>query len=295
LLVITIMALLAGMAMPSLRGFAKSNTMTVATRQLLDDVAFARQKALGERTSVYMVFIPDSFLRDNKVAYNQFISTNPTEINRSQIDSLTNGMLRTYALMTLRSVGDQPGWNHPKYITSWRRLPEGTFIPQVKFYANWSFLDPGVNAFTVLKFETNSFPFPSSDSSLKFNLPCIKFNPNGELDTMASEEFIPLTRGSVQCMGDPMDPNSLFVVETAPGEWTNNYTLIRRSGENYFAKSGGFWVSRVYDARNCHFAGDYWVCAGGHCRFAAARAERSERQSRGHDYQPGRRLLSRCH
>jgi hypothetical protein len=28
-------------------------------------------------------------------------------------------------------------------------------------------------------------------------------------------------------MGDPMDPNSLFVVETAPGEWTNNYTLIR--------------------------------------------------------------------
>ena len=35
--------------------------MTAATRQMLDDVAYARQKALLNRTTVYMVSLPPTF------------------------------------------------------------------------------------------------------------------------------------------------------------------------------------------------------------------------------------------
>src|SRR4051812_29261108 len=61
LVVILIIGLMAALALPHLGGFGKSNTMTAATRQMLDDVAYARQKALLNRATVYMVFVPPAF------------------------------------------------------------------------------------------------------------------------------------------------------------------------------------------------------------------------------------------
>src|SRR5260370_11204134 len=47
LVVMGIIALLAVVSLPALRGISKSNAMAAANRQLLDDVALARQYALS--------------------------------------------------------------------------------------------------------------------------------------------------------------------------------------------------------------------------------------------------------
>jgi len=236
LLVIVIISILAGMTLPSLRGFSKSNSMTAATRLLLDDMAYARQKAMADRTPVYMVFVADNFLVDNKILYNNLRVDAP---DRRQIDTLTNAQLRGYALMALRTVGDQPGCNHPRYLTPWHTLPDGVFIPQWKFTNDLWFVDAAVSTtYYVRQFDfANIFPFPAADSTNYFLLPYIKFLPSGQLGVPITvkgtgalqriyENFVPLTRGSVQCMGDPTLSDSLYITETPPGESTNNYTMI---------------------------------------------------------------------
>src|SRR5688572_16235071 len=57
LLVITIIAIMAGLGLPHLKGWGDANTMTAATRQLTDDLAFARLKAISTRSPVYVVFV----------------------------------------------------------------------------------------------------------------------------------------------------------------------------------------------------------------------------------------------
>ncbi|MEI9963168.1 MAG: hypothetical protein WDM76_19260 [Limisphaerales bacterium] len=47
---------------PRSKRSAKSNANIAASRQLLNDIARARQLAMSQRTTVYMVFVPDEFL-----------------------------------------------------------------------------------------------------------------------------------------------------------------------------------------------------------------------------------------
>ena len=42
--------------------------------------------------------------------------------------NLWGAQYTTYALLSLRSVGDQPGNSTAKYLTGWRTLPGGIFI-----------------------------------------------------------------------------------------------------------------------------------------------------------------------
>ena len=58
LVVITIIGLLAAVALPNLPGMTHANSMTTATQQLLGDCALARQLAVSHRSTVYMVFAP---------------------------------------------------------------------------------------------------------------------------------------------------------------------------------------------------------------------------------------------
>ena len=60
LTVITIMGIIAALSVPTLRGL-KPNAKVAATRQLLDAVGRARQLAISQRTTVYMVFLPTNF------------------------------------------------------------------------------------------------------------------------------------------------------------------------------------------------------------------------------------------
>ena len=61
LVVISILGILAALAVPALKNFGKSDVTISAARQLLDDVARARQLAMSQRTTVYMVFVPTNF------------------------------------------------------------------------------------------------------------------------------------------------------------------------------------------------------------------------------------------
>src|SRR5947199_9009360 len=63
LVVISIVGLLAGLAVPVVNNF-KPNVVAGATRQLLDDVARARQYAISQRTTVFMVFVTTNVWAD---------------------------------------------------------------------------------------------------------------------------------------------------------------------------------------------------------------------------------------
>lgn len=230
LVVIAIIGLLAGMLLPHLGGFTKSNSMSAATHQMLDDVAYARQKALLNRTTVYMVFLPPEFWNINSVAFNKTMGA-------PNMTNLVAGQYTTYALLSLRSVGDQPGRNYPKYLTPWRKLPEGISIAQEKFFGRMIVDDTNsLRQFVVYPFATNSptsgFPFPSVEAAttggVTFQLPYIAFGPNGGLTTN-QDDYIPLTRASVFY---PQDATGNFILakpdwaETPPGNSTNDYHLI---------------------------------------------------------------------
>src|SRR5262249_13344578 len=103
---IAILGILAALAMPVLNNF-KPNYRATATRQLLDDLARARQLAISERTTVLMVFLPNSFWVDP-------FSPPATGPWRQPLDwlaatNLLDKQLIGYNFVSLRSLGDQPG------------------------------------------------------------------------------------------------------------------------------------------------------------------------------------------
>src|SRR5208282_459333 len=65
LVVISILGILAALTVPVLKNFGKSDATLGASRQLLDGVARARQLAMSDRTTVYMVFVPTNFWVDS--------------------------------------------------------------------------------------------------------------------------------------------------------------------------------------------------------------------------------------
>ncbi len=238
LVVIAIIGLLAAVALPHMGGMTKSNSMTVATRQMLDDVALARQKALLNRTTVYMVFLPPNFWDPpNDVAF-----ANLTTMGFNQVTNLFTGQYTMYALISLKTVGDQPGRSYPRYLTPWRRLPQGITIAQEKFQHQMFVIDPPVNpikSFTINPFGTNAFPFPSIEATANvdpkfyFKLPYIAFTPTGSLAPTPvqtnQDDYIPLTRASVIY---PVDANGVPQLtganwlEVPPGSSTNDYHLV---------------------------------------------------------------------
>src|SRR5437660_11141805 len=58
LVVIGIIALLATIGLPALKGFGKGTGLAGAQRQLLQDLGLARLSAINARATVYLVFVP---------------------------------------------------------------------------------------------------------------------------------------------------------------------------------------------------------------------------------------------
>ena len=61
LVVISILGIIAALTIPAIKNFGKSDINISASRQMLDGVARARQLAISQRTTVYMVFVPTNF------------------------------------------------------------------------------------------------------------------------------------------------------------------------------------------------------------------------------------------
>lgn len=237
LVVIAIVGILVGITLPTLNNIRGGDTMLATTRQLLDDVARARQYAISQRTTVYMVFCPAGFWLDPNYA-----NVNASPVEKLKAEKLLGKQLNSYNFVTLRSVGDQPGQIAPRYLGSWKALPEGGIIAEWKFTSisprtvARRITDPtdASRYFDVKGFElTNNIPFPSTDAAALAGpyvwLPYIAFNHLGQL-VSGEDEYIPLAAGSVSYARDanrvPTQglPN---VLENKPGNSTNAFVLVR--------------------------------------------------------------------
>jgi prepilin-type N-terminal cleavage/methylation domain-containing protein len=212
LVVIAIIGILAAMTGPIINNF-KPNYIAAASSQLLNDVKRARQLAISQRTTVYMVFVP--------------IAGSWTTLPGAA--SLYEKQLIGYNFAVLRSVGDQPGVQTPRYLSQWRTLPDGAFIYLGKFVSGSSLQIAGytVNAFN----STVLVPFPTSYTPAGYaSLSYIAFDSTGRLVSSANEEVIPLTKGSVSFARDPVTkaalPAAPTFTESPPGNTTNGYNLI---------------------------------------------------------------------
>ena len=207
LVVIAIIGLLMAVGIPAFKGFGKSNAIVAADRQLLDDLAFARQRAIADHTTVYLLFLPPT--------NSALLSGSFTAAQLSQVTNLLQQQYATYAFYEERSVGDQPGRSVPRYLTSWKTLPEGIFIATKKFTTTFD----GIAPFRRDKL----FPFPTLPASYSNNLPYLEFNYLGQLVTTnaSGSEVIPLARGSMFYKPDmSADP-----LEVPPGSSATNSTM----------------------------------------------------------------------
>lgn len=219
-MVIAIMGIIAAISMPTLRGL-KPNAKAAATRELLDAVGRARQLAISQRTTVYMVFVPINF-------FSGLVGT-----NWGRVQSLADKQLTGYTFLSLGSVGDQPGVHTPRYLSSWRTLPQGAFITPAKFASGFAI--PGAPLPVIRPFPvTNIFPFPSENNpvTLPVALPYIAFDGMGQLVSgqPGQPELIPLTEGSVSFARDPKtklaQAQPAQANEIPAGNTIDNYSVI---------------------------------------------------------------------
>lgn len=252
LVVIAILGIIAGLTVPALKNLGKSNAQTSATRQLLDDVGRARQFAISQHTTVYMIFCPTNFWMvggfqatwwQNLTAAQQTVATN-----------LSDKQLTGYNFVSLRSVGDQPGRGMPRYLSEWQNLPQGSFIAQIKFgptntiisstamanapFARWNQDYPHPDGNQMITFANFGVPFPTKDGGSVY-LPGIAFNYLGQLtfdgqNLATRDEYIPLAQGSVIPQFVPgtksfvlNNNGSPSVLETPSGNSTNiSYNIV---------------------------------------------------------------------
>ncbi len=213
LTVLAIIGIITAIALPTIQSFRPDPT-AVAGRQILDAVSRARQLAISQRTTVYLVFVPTNFWNDP--SYNK----NWTAQDLRRASNLFDKQLIGYNFVSLRSLGDQPGRPTAHYLSSWRTLPDGAFIPLEKFFRR-DLTKPvltivtndsgGVQrtAFRVLGFNTTTnipFPYettaPANSTRPYIALPFLSFNYLGQLEN-GQNDLIPIAKGSVNFQRDP--------------------------------------------------------------------------------------------
>jgi prepilin-type N-terminal cleavage/methylation domain-containing protein len=239
LVVISIIGILAALSVPALKNLGKSNVQVSASHQLLDDVGHARQLAISQHTTVYMVFVPQYFWSPNgSMAWWNSLSPAARAAGSNLLDKQFTG----YTFVSLRSIGDQPGQGTTNYLSEWKSLPDGAFIASNKFYTAYSVINDYVaNAtYPIYAFNyTNLFPFPLQTNYVAGQpaLPYIAFNYLGQLtvdgmNMAQQDEYIPLAQGAVFYAADPATKALLLaapdVSENPPGNSTNSmFNVIR--------------------------------------------------------------------
>lgn len=193
--VIGLIGLLAALALPSLK-MGKGNQMNAATRQLLDDLALARLRAINNRSQVYVVFFPkvQSYLGiPASGAVFDFFTTNQAA------NHLLGSQLAAYAIYAKRSLGDQPGQPTSRYMSEWKTLPDGVFIGN-STTAVQAITNPAVfcNVFNNLPRPLEGIPFPdTTPGNPVLQLPYIAFSEQGRIVGPNADIRIPLAIGSL--------------------------------------------------------------------------------------------------
>jgi prepilin-type N-terminal cleavage/methylation domain-containing protein len=233
LVVISIIGLLAGLSVPVLKNLGKDNAQISAVRQILDDVARARQLAISRHTTVYMVFVTTNFFDmrspngttlmgdlGNPANYPNFPAASAFADRDEALITATNlvaDQLSGYGFLALRSVGDQPGQGVPQYIGEWKSLPDGTYIAPEKFYWYGAYMQipqwqsqyarPAITNFARVqvpfltgKIKSQIWSDPARYYS--FSMPCLMFDYQGRLvnedgSLVSGGADIPLVQGRV--------------------------------------------------------------------------------------------------
>jgi prepilin-type N-terminal cleavage/methylation domain-containing protein len=259
LVVIAIIGILAAIAMPTI-GMFKPNPLAAASRQLLDDLSYARHRALADHTTVYVAFMPAEANLEQRT-----LKWNSPGINPVIQQRMLKGQYASYALYERRQIGDQPGQKRAHWLTNWRMLPKGTFIAPQKFGGNAS-VPPQArltsvfgNSYATFDFMTFNYgnstdptaddgPFYTDPENLNYNrswsrFPFIAFDyrgslvqpweswkgPNtldgkGAITNNVADCVIPLTQGVVNTRTN----GPVTYVENPPNGWTNmpGYNLV---------------------------------------------------------------------
>ena len=232
LVVLAIIGALMAVSVPAFKGFGQSNAFTAGQRQVLDDLRLARQLAIKNRATVFMVFAPT----------NAWVHQGPLQglggqfgtFRTEALTSLTNvifGQGASYALYTQRRMGEQPGVERPRYLTEWRHLPAGVIFPR-EMYAGAE--NPGGPALALRPHRLGlaHVPFPLVFPGIRLAehydrrlgspfqmwedldsvplLPFIAFDPSGRVSDLTYANL----RDAV---GNPVPPGSDVVLAVAPG------------------------------------------------------------------------------
>lgn len=264
LTVIAIIGILAALVAPVFIHFSKPDVTEAATRQMLDDVARARQLAISQRSTVYMVFIPTNFWKDpfnataGANAWQNLVSDAPTIPTSTLVTQMYGAQWTGYLMESLRNVGDQPGRSIPKDLVKLKTLPDGAFFAPIKFTLPKYYFSPGnaliVSNYPIYGFLTASnIPFPTADvltnplyvATLNANppgtfnyvtVPYIAFNYLGQLtpgdgSVLPYDEYIPLAYGRLLPSRDAKSKAYIqgvpIATEVAAGGSTNiSYNII---------------------------------------------------------------------
>jgi hypothetical protein len=217
--------------------------------------------AISGRTTVYMVFIPTNFWGNNPVTPNggPWNSLPPSIRSSLVVTQLYGAQWNGYMMVSLRSVGDQPGRLNAKDLLTVKTLPAGAFFAPFKFtgpiYGSPSVPTPTNRPdLPIYRFlYTNTIPFPTAtvltnagganpdylgtfESIGGLTLPYIAFNYLGQLTSgdgsvLAYDENIPLDYGSIALPRNPSNKLPMqglpSVIESPPGNSTNTaYNII---------------------------------------------------------------------
>lgn len=223
LIVLGIIGALAAISMPAFKGFGQGNALAAAERQIADDLGLARQYAIKNRSTVYMVFAvpategrqPFESAAQNWTQFYQDLDNasglrNVPELKDRALRGFTNifgGLFSSYALFTEYSVGEQPGIRRPRYLTDWRSLPDGIVFPtNMAFTIPKQRLPEYPNGLQV-ELPTQYFPFPiaprlgdPANAMPTFPLPYIAFDATGRLFAKSgtpTNQFLTIGFGSV--------------------------------------------------------------------------------------------------
>ena len=245
LVVISILGILAALTVPALKNFGKSDVNISASRQLLDGVARARQLAISQRTTVFMVFVPTNFwVISGNFPNSWWNNLTPAQTNAAV--NLCGEQLSGYNFVAQGAMGDQPGQHAWHYLAPWQTLPDGAFIALQKFAGTNTIVDQITGAsYPIAQFSyTNTFPFPTETATNGVSLPYIAFNYLGQLTTeqvtpapLTQDEYIPLAHGSVMPAIKPNTKelqigagDSPDILEVPPGNSTNiSYNIVHIS------------------------------------------------------------------
>lgn len=197
LVVLAIIGLIASISLPALKGLTKANSLTSTQRQLLDDLGLARQLALKNRSTVYMVFVPGDIWQHAGRAMT-IAGANEGEIAKRAFLSAAGGPYSSYALLARRRVGDQPGTEHWQYLTEWKSLPDGFVFPRAIYERDaasaYSAAFPDSTNYVSLLPTTPlpvavAFPNKKSFTQLEFRMPYIAFDGYGRVEGNCRPQF----------------------------------------------------------------------------------------------------------